>query len=38
MEENRNAFKTLTGKPKTFREALGVDVRTILELILKKYV
>ena len=40
MEEGRSAFKILTGKPtaKRFQESLGVDGRTILEWLLKKYV
>ena len=36
MEEGRGDFKMLTEKP--FRKALGVDRRTMMELILFKYV
>ena len=40
MEEGRSAFKILTGKSagKKNLGGLGVDGRTILEWILKKYV
>jgi hypothetical protein len=40
IEEGRSVFKILTGKPKERDswEGLGVDERTILECILKKYV
>ena len=40
MEEGRSAFKILTGKPTGNRPlgGLGVDGRTILEWILKKYI
>jgi hypothetical protein len=39
MEEGRNAFKILTGKPtgkETLGRPIGVDGRTILEWTLKK--
>jgi hypothetical protein len=40
MEEGTSAFKMLTGTPKerVLSEGLGVDGRTILEWILKKYI
>ena len=39
MEEDRSAFKMLTGKAtgRDLQEGLAVDFRTILESILKKY-
>ena len=38
MEEGRSAFRILTGKPRDLQEGLGVEGRTILEWILKKWV